>query len=62
MDNQRLKGLITGWRSTSRGLTDGKDRPELSNSESWLAASILDQCARELEVLVFIDEEYTGHT
>lgn len=58
MDNQRLKGLTSGWRNRAKKLINNKSRPELSNSEAWLIAGTLDQCAEELEALVSIDETF----
>ncbi len=56
MDNQKLKGLITGWRSIENQLRDNK--PSLySDSEAWVAANAINQCIGELEALIIIDEE-----
>ena len=58
MDNQKLKGLIVGWRNISHGLINKRQHFELSNSSKrQFVADILNQCANELEALIFIDEE-----
>ena len=57
MDNQRLKGLITGWRDIENKLRDQGKYPGLSDSEAWIAANFVSQIVGEIESLVIIDEE-----
>ena len=57
MDNQKLKGLITGWRGEARGIRNDKKRPELSNSEAWIVSGVIEQYASALEALIFMDEK-----
>ena len=58
MKNQKLKSLITDWRNKSYGLTNEGQQPGLSNDESWIMASTLEQCADELGALILMDEKY----
>ena len=53
MDNKKLIELIANWRKMSQELTNGKKLPDLSNSESWLMSSTLEQCADELGDLIY---------
>ncbi len=55
MDNKTLKKLAAEWRNTARKIQENKIRPELSNSEAWLISNTMEQCAGELEVLIFTD-------
>ena len=57
MDNQKLKGLITGWRGIENRLREQGKYPGLSDSESWIAANFVSQIVGELEALIIIDEE-----
>ena len=57
MDNQKLKGLITGWRSIENKLRDQGKYPGLSDSEAWIAANFVSQIIGEVEALITIDEE-----
>ena len=57
MDNQKLKGLITGWRGIENKLRDQGKYPGLSDSEAWIAANFVSQIIGEVEALITIDEE-----
>ena len=56
MDNQRIKGLITGWRSMEDKLRDNTKNSLYSDSEAWVAANTIYQCIGELEALILVDE------
>ena len=58
MDNQKLKGLIAGWRSTENKLRTKNNHPGYTDIEAWEAANAVSICASDLEILILLEEEY----
>ena len=56
MDNQRLKGLLVGWRSMETKLRTKEGHQGITDTEAWLSANAINQCIGELEALLFVDE------
>ena len=58
MDNQKLKGLVAGWRGMENKLRTKKEHPGYTDTEAWVAANAISQCASDLEILILLEEEY----
>ena len=58
MINQKLKGLIKGWKNEINKLEQSKIRPELSNSEASIMTETLNRCINDLELLILIEYDF----
>jgi len=56
MINQKLKGLIKGWKNEINKLKKTKTKLNISNSEAFIIVETLNRCINDLEILILIEE------
>ena len=56
IDNQKLKGLIKGWKNEINKLKETKTKSNLSNLKIATIIETIDRCINDIEILILLED------